>query len=122
MVTYKWINEDQTMLQRGDGAFVPTDPANVDYLEYLAWLEKGNEPLPLEEAPITWDSIRAKRDQIIRDTDWTMTPDASVNQAQWAAYRQILRDLPQTYADSGPESVVWPTAPSTAGPNSTPVE
>jgi hypothetical protein len=70
----------------------------------------------------TWDDIRAKRDQLIRESDWAMIPDASVDQAQWAAYRQILRDLPQTYAESGPESVVWPTQPSTAGPNSTPVE
>jgi hypothetical protein len=70
----------------------------------------------------TWDDIRAKRDQLIRESDWTMVPDASVDQAQWVAYRQILRDLPQTYAESGPESVVWPTQPSTAGPNSTPVE
>jgi hypothetical protein len=70
----------------------------------------------------TWDDIRAKRDQLIRESDWTMVPDASVDQAQWVAYRQILRDLPQTYAESGPESVVWPTAPSTAGPNTTPVE
>jgi hypothetical protein len=90
--------------------------------EYLAWLKAGNTPEPAPVASVTWDSIRAKRDQIIRDTDWTMTPDASVDQAQWAAYRQILRDLPQTFAKTGPESVIWPTEPSTDGPNSTPVE
>jgi hypothetical protein len=65
----------------------------------------------------TWDDIRTKRDQLIKASDWTMIPDATVNQASWAQYRQILRDLPQTYAATGPESVVWPKPPSTSGPN-----
>jgi hypothetical protein len=90
--------------------------------DLLAWLEAGNTPEPAPGSEVTWDAIREKRDQIIRDTDWTMTPDASVDQAQWAAYRQILRDLPQTFAKTGPESVIWPEQPTTDGPNSTPVE
>ena len=38
-----------------DNAFIPFDPANTDYQEYLRWLEAGNAPLgadtplPLEE-------------------------------------------------------------------------
>ena len=105
-----------------DNAFIPFDPANTDYQEYLRWLEEGNTPLPAEGTEVTWDTIRTKRDQLIQESDWTMTPGATVDQAAWAAYRQILRDLPQTYAATGPESVVWPVAPSTAGPNSDTVE
>lgn len=32
-----------------DNSFIPFDPANTDYQEYLAWLEEGNEPLPADE-------------------------------------------------------------------------
>ena len=32
-----------------DNAFIPFDPANTDYQQYLAWLEVGNTPFPAEE-------------------------------------------------------------------------
>jgi hypothetical protein len=100
----------------------PQDNGTPEWAAYKIWLEEGNTPEPAPVESVTWDAIRSKRDQIIRDTDWTMTPGATVDQGAWASYRQILRDLPQTFAKTGPESVVWPVQPTTEGPNSTPVE
>ena len=71
--------------------------------------------LKLDET--SWDIIRKKRDFLLRTTDWTMTPGCSVDQAAWAAYRQTLRDVPQTYLKDGYSAVVWPKAPTINGPN-----
>ena len=71
--------------------------------------------LNLEET--SWTIIRKKRDFLLRTTDWTMTPGCTVDQSAWAAYRQSLRDIPQTYRVDGYGAVVWPTVPSTKGPH-----
>ena len=102
--------------RKSDGAFIPFDEANTEYQEYLAWVAEGGVAEAVDDT-LTWDDIRSTRDQILRSTDWTMTTGATVDQAQWAAYRQVIRDLPQTYKDKTPDDVVWPTQPSTAGPN-----
>ena len=93
---------------------IPLDQDNTDYQEYLEWAKTNTAEEP---DGLTWNDIRSKRDAILKDTDWTMTTGATVDQAQWAAYRQVIRDIPQTYSGKTPDDVVWPTQPSTAGPN-----
>ena len=73
--------------------------------------------LNLEET--SWTIIRKKRDFLLKTTDWTMTPGCTVDQSAWAAYRQSLRYIPQTYRVEGYSGVKWPTAPSTKGPHTT---
>ncbi len=41
--------EAKVVYRISDNAFIPFDPANTDYQEYLKWLEEGNTPLPAEE-------------------------------------------------------------------------
>ena len=112
ITTIKLSNSD------GTNSFIPFDKENTDYQEYLAWVAEGNTAEAADEDKLTWDDIRTKRDEILRTTDWTMTTGATVDQAQWAAYRQVIIDIPQTYKDKTPDDVVWPTQPSTKGPNS----
>ena len=58
-------------------------------------------------------SLRTQRNQLLSASDWTQFNDSPLSQekkAEWAAYRQSLRDLPSTVTD--PTNVTWPTPPS----------
>ena len=123
-ITYKFYKPDsdipdfQNIMKLEDGkvvCYIPKSEGNTDYQEYLEWA-KTNTTEPADTT-LTWDDIRSTRDGILSSTDWTMTSGATVDQAQWAAYRQVIRDIPQTYKDKTPDDVIWPTQPSTAGPN-----
>jgi hypothetical protein len=35
---------DRIIVRDEDDAFIPFDPDNVDYQDYLAWLDEGNQP------------------------------------------------------------------------------
>lgn len=41
----------QCIKRLADNAFIPFDPANTDYAEYLKWLAEGNVPLPADAQP-----------------------------------------------------------------------
>ena len=49
---YKIIKRNQIIqciFRIKDNASIPLDKENIDYQEYLAWLEEGNEPEPSDE-------------------------------------------------------------------------
>jgi len=54
-------------------------------------------------------SVRASRDEKLKDCDWTQVADAPVDKAVWATYRQALRDV--TTQTGFPWTTVWPTKP-----------
>jgi len=60
-----------------------------------------------------YEDLRNKRNQLLKDSDWTQNRDCTLSAAKqdaWTAYRKALRDLPANTAD--PTQVVWPTPPS----------
>ena len=48
-MTYQ-LSENGIIKRLTDNAFIPSDPGNTDYQEYLAWLAEGNTPLPADES------------------------------------------------------------------------
>lgn len=71
----------------------------------------------LAPPPIIDDSeqrtqIRKERNQKLTECDWTQlddTPLDNVAKAEWAAYRQALRDVPDQLGF--PFNVIWPIQP-----------
>jgi hypothetical protein len=56
-----------------------------------------------------WEQIKLWRNARLASSDWTQLPDAPVDKAAWATYRQALRDLP---AQGGiADAVEFPVAP-----------
>jgi hypothetical protein len=49
-MTYQLTTTD-SILRLTDNATIPLDLRNVDYQQYLLWLEEGNNPLPADPTP-----------------------------------------------------------------------
>ena len=67
-----------------------------------------------EAADLDMNRVRGQRDGQLRGSDWTQLGDAALGDhtaEEWATYRQVLRDIPQTY--SRVSEVVWPMNPPT---------
>ena len=42
------LTSNTSVIRIADGAWIPNDPANMDYAAYLAWLAEGNVPDPVD--------------------------------------------------------------------------
>ena len=75
------------------------------------------EPLTPEEIEANtqskWAKVRIQRDNLLSSCDWTQLPDVNIpNKADWATYRQSLRDITD---QTDPYNIVWPTDPNSVG-------
>jgi len=62
-------------------------------------------------------NIRATRNQLLKDCDWTQIADCTANKTAWATYRQALRDLPSGITEPRTFSA-WPHNPDWVEPTS----
>jgi len=48
---YKLLNGNiaNAVIRLEDGAFIPFDPDNMDFVEYQKWINDGNQPLPNDD-------------------------------------------------------------------------
>lgn len=68
-----------------------------------------------------WRDLRLKRNQLLEASDWTALADAHLSQAKkdaWFAYRQELRDLPDSVTDPLEflSNSRWPADPTVVVP------
>lgn len=105
----KYADKEKTSIAvsigNGKFKFVPVAPGNVDYDKIV---EDGTTIDDYVAPAETMESIRGKRNQLLKDTDWQAGTDVTMSDAQ-KAYRKKLRDLPATNAD--PTKIVFPDAP-----------
>jgi len=95
----------------GQTLSVPEAPGNRHYQMVLEAIENGH---PVLDPPGPTDEelavqVRAERDKLLDEGDWTQVADAPVDQAAWATYRQALRDVPEQVGF--PNDVTWPEKP-----------
>ena len=88
---------------------MPTEVGKKAVVQALPSLVGTEWVLDWDLVALSAEEARALRDDLLASTDWTQVADAPVDQAAWATYRSLLRDVPQ---QSGfPNDITWPTEP-----------
>lgn len=115
-MSYKLIKNSSNVLKILENGImtIPADSGNTDYQEYLEWLDNDGVPEAADALyEETWDYIREVRNRLLLECDWTQLADSPLSvevKADWATYRQSLRDITEDFETV--EEVIWPTKPA----------
>lgn len=92
----------RSYFEQGEWGTIPEQPSPAHKLDRDAkvWLYD----VALDAA---W--ARIERDHRLSACDWTQVADSPVDRDAWAAYRQVLRDVPTQ--PGFPQSIEWPDIP-----------
>jgi hypothetical protein len=98
--TYSATRDGNT-IQRSDGAFIPKDPANMDYAAYLTWQKNGGVITPYSEPPMTFTQFQAQAKDALAATDPVVAQiteavalgDTTLSAPDVIAYMQYRRAL-----------------------------
>jgi hypothetical protein len=90
-------------------AVTEADPQLIDGVWTQTWTitDRTAEEIAQIEAD-QWSNVRSERNRLLSDCDWTQLPDAPVDAAAWASYRQSLRDITE---QADPFNITWPNQP-----------
>jgi hypothetical protein len=96
---------------------------NADDINQITW-HNGTTPIskadiqaqfPIVELDMAMETLRAKRNKLLADTDYTVLQDSTFTDAQvaeWVVYRQALRDITNGITTKEQiEGIIWPTKP-----------
>ena len=92
-----------------------------DSLDDITW-HNGTTPIPkadieaqfpIVEFDMAMEDLRAKRNRLLTESDWTILPDSPIaDKTAWQVYRQNLRDLTEGITTKEQaNAVVFPTKP-----------
>lgn len=85
-------------------------------------VEIGTQGSITVTGPTAFSIAYGNRNAVLASSDWTQLADAPLTaeeKADWATYRQALRDMPSQ--PGFPNNIVWPAAPNGAASGSIPV-
>lgn len=83
---------------------IPPQPSDHHEFDYTTkqWVDPRT-------AETEWPLVRAKRNQLLAQSDWTQLPDVPISTKEaWAIYRQALRDVT---LQPDPFNITWPVPP-----------
>jgi len=114
--TIVWVNQVVPDLTNFSETKYYKDNAWVDRevkpAEYYNWKDEAW----VLDSPALYTKLRAQRNRKLYACDWTQTADSPLTdekKAEWASYRQALRDVPSNNSGStGLDQVIWPDQPS----------
>ena len=107
-----WFN-----VEDGEEKLILNEPIPDSYERVALPLTDPPEFLIAETLiPDNLADLRVERDILLKESDWTQLPDSPLSaekKAEWAAYRQALRDLPIN-ADTSLQykDIQFPTPPA----------
>jgi|TARA_R110000803_G_scaffold106823_1_gene174914 hypothetical protein len=108
LTNVKYSNAEKTSISATENGVLLSIPVSAGNTEYDAIVAEELTIADYVAPDKTMDSIREKRNQLLKNTDWQAGTDVTMSDAQ-TAYRKKLRDLPATNSD--PTKIVFPDAP-----------
>ena len=108
-LTLMRLYEDEPKITREAVSTMDTPWGGYGYTTYETAPDQWAEIIKQADYDAAAAIVRTQRDKLIAATDWTVLGDAKTVKADWKAYRQALRDVPEQAGF--PYAVEWPTPP-----------